>query len=86
LQTKSIPVILQGKDLFATAETGSGTDGLNCIELGAIHQFYNFPSTGKTAAFAVPILQRLLFKPKSENVTRVLVLLPSRELAVQCHE
>ncbi|KAG1651789.1 putative ATP-dependent RNA helicase DDX27 [Nymphon striatum] len=39
--------------------------------------------TGKTAAFMLPILERLLFKPKHDAVTRVLVLVPTRELAVQ---
>ncbi|MCX5787195.1 MAG: DEAD/DEAH box helicase [Elusimicrobia bacterium] len=40
--------------------------------------------TGKTAAFALPILQRLLSGPR--NVTRALVLAPTRELAEQIHE
>eukprot|EP00117_Sycon_ciliatum_P002158 scpid38468/ scgid1211/ Probable ATP-dependent RNA helicase DDX27; DEAD box protein 27 len=40
--------------------------------------------TGKTAAFILPILERLLFRPQ-ESMTRVLVLLPTRELAVQVH-
>ncbi|KAK0429400.1 hypothetical protein QR680_011361 [Steinernema hermaphroditum] len=39
--------------------------------------------TGKTAAFMLPILERLLFKPKQKSVTRVLVLVPTRELAIQ---
>uniref|UniRef100_A0A0N5AAZ8 RNA helicase n=1 Tax=Syphacia muris TaxID=451379 RepID=A0A0N5AAZ8_9BILA len=39
--------------------------------------------TGKTAAFMVPILERLLYKPKKKSVTRVLVLVPTRELAIQ---
>merc|ERR1712226_619872 len=40
--------------------------------------------TGKTAAFMLPILERLLFKPANGvAVTRVLILLPTRELAVQ---
>lgn len=39
--------------------------------------------TGKTAAFMLPILERLLYKPKQSPVTRVLVLVPTRELAVQ---
>uniref|UniRef100_F1KWN7 RNA helicase n=1 Tax=Ascaris suum TaxID=6253 RepID=F1KWN7_ASCSU len=39
--------------------------------------------TGKTAAFMLPILERLLFKPKQKSVTRVLVLVPTRELAMQ---
>lgn len=39
--------------------------------------------TGKTAAFMLPVLERLLFRTKTEPVTRVLVVLPTRELAVQ---
>ena len=40
---------------------------------------------GKTAAFMLPILERLLYKPKQAPVTRVLILSPTRELAVQIH-
>ncbi|XP_077982571.1 putative ATP-dependent RNA helicase DDX27 [Glandiceps talaboti] len=39
--------------------------------------------TGKTAAFMLPVLERLLYKPKQAAMTRVLVLLPTRELGVQ---
>lgn len=42
--------------------------------------------TGKTAAFMLPVLERLLYKPKEAPVTRVLVLTPTRELAVQIHQ
>jgi len=41
--------------------------------------------SGKTAAFMLPILERLLFKPKKTASTRVLVLVPTRELAIQVH-
>ena len=41
---------------------------------------------GKTAAFMLPILERLLYKPKQAPVTRVLILAPTRELAVQIHQ
>ncbi|KAJ2806958.1 nucleolar DEAD-box protein required for synthesis of 60S ribosomal subunit, partial [Coemansia furcata] len=41
--------------------------------------------SGKTAAFLVPILERLLYRPKNTSVTRVLILCPTRELAIQCH-
>jgi len=34
----------------------------------------------------LPILERLLYKPKSTPVSRVLVLVPTRELAVQVHQ
>ncbi|KAI0210159.1 putative ATP-dependent RNA helicase DDX27 [Lamellibrachia satsuma] len=42
--------------------------------------------TGKTAAFMLPVLERLLYKPKQAPVTRVLVLTPTRELAVQIYQ
>lgn len=41
--------------------------------------------TGKTAAFMLPILERLLYKPRSAQFTRVLVLVPTRELGIQVH-
>ncbi|XP_046973500.1 probable ATP-dependent RNA helicase DDX27 [Vanessa cardui] len=41
--------------------------------------------TGKTAAYMLPILERLLYKAVSERVTRVLVLVPTRELGAQVH-
>lgn len=39
--------------------------------------------SGKTLAFMLPALERLLYKPRYPQVTRVLVLTPTRELAVQ---
>ena len=39
--------------------------------------------TGKTAAYMLPVLERLLYRPKELAVTRVLVLVPTRELGVQ---
>ncbi|RKP36995.1 P-loop containing nucleoside triphosphate hydrolase protein [Dimargaris cristalligena] len=41
--------------------------------------------SGKTAAFFVPILERLLYRPRKNPAIRVLVLCPTRELAIQCH-
>jgi ATP-dependent RNA helicase DDX27 len=41
--------------------------------------------SGKTGAFIVPILERLLYRPKKIPTTRVVVLTPTRELAMQCH-
>ncbi|KAB5584016.1 hypothetical protein PHYPO_G00102540 [Pangasianodon hypophthalmus] len=41
--------------------------------------------TGKTAAFMLPVLERLLYKPRVTQVTRVLVLVPTRELGIQVH-
>jgi ATP-dependent RNA helicase RhlE len=62
IQEKSIPHVLEGKDLLGCAQTG----------------------TGKTAAFALPILQRLHGMPvPNPRHVRVLVLAPTRELATQ---
>ncbi|HTX87805.1 MAG TPA: DEAD/DEAH box helicase [Bacteroidales bacterium] len=63
MQVQAIPTILEGRDLFGCAQTG----------------------TGKTAAFALPILQLLsLRKVRSERTTiKALILTPTRELAVQ---
>ncbi|CCJ30841.1 unnamed protein product [Pneumocystis jirovecii] len=41
--------------------------------------------SGKTAAFVIPVLERLLYRPKKIAVTRVLILCPTRELAIQCY-
>ena len=62
IQTKSIPSIIAGRDIMASAETGSG----------------------KTAAYALPIIQAL--RGGSERLPRVLILVPTRELAVQVNE
>ena len=59
IQTQAIPPALDGRDLLASAMTGSG----------------------KTAAFLLPILQKLIGRPR--GVTRALVLTPTRELAAQ---
>ena len=66
IQEKSIPSLLEGRDLLGIAQTG----------------------TGKTAAFALPILQRLLVLGnfRAPKTCRVLVLLPTRELAIQVEE
>uniref|UniRef100_A0A7I4XRS6 RNA helicase n=1 Tax=Haemonchus contortus TaxID=6289 RepID=A0A7I4XRS6_HAECO len=39
--------------------------------------------TGKTAAFVLPILERLLYRSNTRSCTRILVLVPTRELAIQ---
>ncbi|KAG1354122.1 DEAD-box ATP-dependent RNA helicase 28 [Cocos nucifera] len=41
--------------------------------------------SGKTAAFTLPVLERLLFRPKRVRAIRVLILTPTRELAAQVH-
>jgi ATP-dependent RNA helicase RhlE len=62
IQRQAIPPAIDGRDLVASAMTGSG----------------------KTAAFALPILQRLAAQPA--GTTRALVLTPTRELAGQIEE
>ena len=71
VQTAVIPLALRGGDIIACAETG----------------------TGKTAAFVVPTLQWLLTTPRPDvngaaaaTQSRVLVLAPTRELAVQIED
>jgi ATP-dependent RNA helicase RhlE len=59
IQAEAIPAALAGRDVLASASTGSG----------------------KTAAFLLPILQRLL--EAKRGTTRALVLTPTRELAAQ---
>ncbi|QHI97017.1 DEAD/DEAH box helicase [Xylophilus rhododendri] len=65
IQAEAIPPALNGADLLATAQTGSG----------------------KTAAYALPLLQRLpAAAPDRRRPVRALVLVPTRELAVQVGE
>ncbi len=65
VQHAAIPAILQGKDVLASAQTGSG----------------------KTAAYALPILQQLVGEePPTSGKPRCLVIVPTRELAAQVEE
>lgn len=41
--------------------------------------------SGKTGAFIIPILERLLYRPRKVPTSRVVILMPTRELAVQCY-
>src|SRR5207237_9181499 len=59
IQSEAIPPALEGRDLLASAMTGSG----------------------KTAAFLLPILHRLIARPRGS--TRAPVLTPTRKLAAQ---
>lgn len=63
IQQQAIPLILQGQDILASAQTG----------------------TGKTAAFALPIIQKLLEQPAAK-APRALILVPTRELARQVQD
>ncbi|XVF16951.1 hypothetical protein REPUB_Repub10bG0074800 [Reevesia pubescens] len=42
--------------------------------------------SGKTATYALPTLERLLYRPKRVSAVRVLIFTPARELAVQAQE
>ena len=61
IQEKAIPIILEGKDLLASAQTG----------------------TGKTAAYLLPILEKLSRRETISNKVNTLILVPTRELALQ---
>ncbi len=61
VQKQAIPLILQGKDVLAAAQTG----------------------TGKTAAFALPMLHTLSNRQALPNRPLALILVPTRELATQ---
>ena len=54
----------------------AGRDVLGCAQTG----------TGKTCAFATPILQRLDAAPRGQRAIRALILTPTRELAIQIGE
>ncbi len=62
IQELSIPTILEGKDLLACAQTG----------------------TGKTAAFTLPILDKIA--EDNEDTLSTLILVPTRELAIQINQ
>ena len=66
IQSEAIPIVLQGKDLLGSAQTG----------------------TGKTAAFAIPILQLLSANRINEKKRKIrsLIVTPTRELAIQIGE
>ncbi|RXK85399.1 DEAD/DEAH box helicase [Filimonas effusa] len=60
VQEQVIPPILDGKDIIASAQTG----------------------TGKTAAFLLPLMNRLM-ESRNDNSVSAMVLVPTRELAIQ---
>ena len=67
IQARGIAPVLEGRDLLAAAQTG----------------------TGKTAAFALPLLQMLSNaepRPRGSRAPRCLVLVPTRELAAQVQQ
>jgi ATP-dependent RNA helicase RhlE len=67
IQFKSIPSILNGEDVLAIAQTG----------------------TGKTAAFAIPVIHKIhqkKFKSRRKDGILCLIMAPTHELAIQIHE
>ncbi len=61
VQEKVIPAIIEGRDIIAAAQTG----------------------TGKTAAFLLPVLHKLLTQPHDAHTINSMIIVPTRELAVQ---
>ena len=61
VQEQVIPPIIAGRDIIASAQTG----------------------TGKTAAFLLPVLHNLLTQPRDDKSINAMVIVPTRELAVQ---
>lgn len=61
IQEQAIPVILEGRDLIAVAQTG----------------------TGKTAAYLLPVIDRLADMPEAKDYVNCIVMSPTRELAQQ---
>jgi len=64
IQARTIPLLLEGRDVVGLAQTG----------------------TGKTAAFALPVLSKLAEADERHDSPQVLVLAPTRELALQVAE
>jgi ATP-dependent RNA helicase RhlE len=61
VQEQVIPLVLQGKDIIASAQTG----------------------TGKTAAFLLPLINKIITDPLVNHTNTALVIVPTRELAIQ---
>lgn len=64
VQQQVMVPILEGKDIIASAQTG----------------------TGKTAAFLLPLIHRLLTVPHAANDINAMIIVPTRELAIQIAE
>ncbi len=61
VQAIAIPMIMEGKDVIASAQTG----------------------TGKTAAFLLPVIHKIIEENSDDEEVRALVIVPTRELAIQ---
>lgn len=64
VQEQVIPLVLEGKDIIASAQTG----------------------TGKTAAFLLPLLNKLITEPHDAHHINAIIIVPTRELAIQISE
>ncbi len=64
IQDQSIPVVLEGRDIFGMANTG----------------------TGKTAAFLLPLIEKIAKTKGMQKRETVLIMAPTRELAIQIDE
>lgn len=64
VQAQVIPGILNGRDIIASAQTG----------------------TGKTAAFLLPLLHKFLTLPHDQTTINALIIVPTRELAIQIEQ
>ena len=63
VQASAIPPAMEGRDVLATAQTG----------------------TGKTLAFLIPAIEKMM-KQETRRQVSTLILVPTRELAIQVHE
>ncbi len=61
VQEKAMPIIMEGRDIIACAQTG----------------------TGKTAAYLLPVLNKMIKEPHDPNVVNAIIMSPTRELAQQ---
>src|SRR5689334_18058536 len=61
VQKQVIPAIIEGNDIIASAQTG----------------------TGKTAAFLLPLIHKLITSPHDANNINAMIIVPTRELAIQ---
>lgn len=61
VQEQVIPLILAGKDIIASAQTG----------------------TGKTAAFLLPLIHKIVSEPHDSHSINAMIIVPTRELALQ---
>jgi ATP-dependent RNA helicase RhlE len=81
------PDIVRGiKDLAFTRPTPIQTDAIPPAMLGRDLLACAQTGSGKTAAFLLPIIHRLITHPAKQRASRVLVLTPTRELAAQIHQ